>query len=539
MAHSNRTKIYSYFGKEALAGGLNVSDNPLILSPSEMTEANDITIAQSLARAKRPGEEYFHLSSFASTASYPEINEPIRGLIQYWRYPSGVSQPVAEDDIFLHSANKVWSIENRTSPAIDRSGAFSYSTTGIPSYQVFEGILYFCSTDTADGYRKWNGVTSTPGDAEAATPPPDGPGKYLGTFQGRMVMGGNPSFPFRLYISAPLDAEDWASAAATSLDFDYDGDPEGITAIFPPLDGRLFIATRRSIYELTASDPNDLNTYFVRRATKGIGCVGGKMYVATPNDIVFWSDRGLHSLAKIIVSDQTEITFLSREIQTLVTQQLAGNLINRGQMEWDEVENLIVTTVASSGQLENDTILTYNMTFNTWTVWTGVTARSLTTYINSSNKQVVMFGREDGNLGLFNKDLTTRFGEGFSANFKTGKLFPGGNIGYQKVFRKLTVLLSSSKRSQIQINWTVDNDNSQSSQGTETYTIGDTSSLLGSTFILGQSTLGFGRFIPFTLEVGATGYNIQFEIVVTGDGDFDFYGFTVEVEDAYEAIGSS
>lgn len=516
-------KTYVFRGSQGLNGGLNVSDDPLIVGPNEMTVAKNVLISNSLSRRKRPGQEAYHLSSFASTASYPTLGEPIRGIIQYWRYASATGE--VQEDLFLHSEDKVWSIASRTDPAIDRTGALVLSETGIPQYQIFEGILYFVSSQTADGYNKWNGLATTPGNAEAATAPPDGVGKLLGTYRGRMLMAGNPDFPFRLYVSASLDAEDWVSADATSLDLTYDGDPNGITAILPEKDGRVYIATRRSIYELSG---DTLNSFIVKRITQGIGCVGQGTVVALPNDILFASDRGVHSLRKIAVSDQTEYAFQSEKIQLLWTTLLATNLLEQARATWDEVNNIYEITVPSSGQLENDTVLSYNIGYGHWTLWDGISARSINQVL-LLNKQYVICGREDGNIVFLNPELTEDLDVGFVYQFKTGKFFPDDDVTSEHRFKAITILASTTSASAIQVNVYIEGKDG-TRQINRSVSFGTEADLLGSTFILGQSTLGIGRFVPARISIEETGFCMQLEIISGGSSDINFLGWSVEVE---------
>lgn len=526
MPKSSSTTYLNYFGKKGLGGGLNVSDNPLLVAPEEMTIADNVLVGTTLARRKRYGQEQYDTSdpTKVGTVNWPASNVPIRRIIQYNTFIAATGEPV--EYLFLHSADKVWSIANRTSGAVNQTGALVLSTTGIPSYQVFEGKLYFLSTATADGYNVWDGTVASPTAAVAATDPADGPGKYLGVYQGRMIMAGNVDFPFRLYISAPLDAEDWASVSATSLDFDFDGDPSGITAIFPQLEGRLYVATRRNIYELTGTTPA---TFVVRRVTKGIGCISHNSVVATPNDILFASDRGIHSLRKVMVSDQTEVEFLSKDIQRLWTNLLASNLLEQTDAVWDENLNLYLITVPSSGQTTNDTILAYNLSFGTWANWSGCRARSIDQVL-INNKAFVLIGREDGNVSFLTPTRQTDLGVGFTMRFKTGKIFPGDDIMGQKLFKSVGILASSTKLAQVQINWFVDSVDLTNSSG-KAVTFGTESDLLGSTFIMGLSTLGFGRFLPKRLSVDQVGFNFQLEIVCAGDSDIEFYGFVLEAEE--------
>jgi hypothetical protein len=63
-------------------------------------------------------------------------------------------------------------------------------------------------------------------------------------------------------------------------------------------------------------------------------------------------------------------------------------------------------------------------------------------------------------------------------------------------------------------------------------TLGDSSSLLGSTFVLGVSTLGIGRFIPLRVSVQDVGYNFQLQITASGESSLEFHGWVLEVDDA-------
>ena len=520
------SRFYNFFNERlGLKGGFNISDDELIVGPSEMSVAKNVLIGQTLSRKKRPGLDAYHTSSYEGTASYPSSGVPIRGILQYYRYGSGTGE--VYEDVFLHQAAKVWSIDTRTSPGVDRTGSLTLSTTAIPCYQVFEGILYFVSSDVADGYNKWNGLAATPGNAESATGPADGDGTLLGTYAGRMLMAGNPDFPFRLYISAALDAEDWASMDATSIDLSYDGDPVGITAVFPELNGRCYIATRRSIYELTGTTVSDLS---VTRVTRGVGCVGFGTVVAVPNDILFASTRGVHSLKKVVVSDQSEITFLSRDIQKLWVSMLNAQRLRYGQATWDESLNLYVLTVPTSGQSTNDTVLVYNMTYGYWTLWDDVDARSVSTVL-IQDQQYVLTGRENGRIAFLNPTKTTDFGSGYTFQMRTGKFFPDSKMTNEFKFMSVTALFSVTQPSNISVGWSIDSRDGTRT-GSRTAVLGTGTDVLGSSFVLGESSLGLGSFLPVRFSIEETGYNFRLEITAGGTSDVNFLGWILEVEDA-------
>lgn len=528
------SRYLNFFGQKGLKGGLNVSDNPIIVPPEQMVIANNVAIAQTLARKKRGGLTAYHTGSYAGGAEFPassvtpSASTAIRGLIQYWRYGSFTGEP--SEDLFLHQGSKVWSIPNRTDPATDRTGALTLDSSGIPCYQVFEGILYFANTVTGDGYNKWNGLGVLPGNAETANPPDDGVPKFLRAHIGRMWAAGVGTFPFRLYYSAPLDAEDWSqSSDGGSLDFSYDGDPDGITAIFPPFQGRLFVATRRKIYEITGYSVDD---FVVQPVTQGIGCISHNSVVATPNDVIFASDRGIHSLAKLITSDQSAVTFLSRDIQTLWVNLTNRSLLNRTAAIWEENSNSYIVTLTPAGSTQQTTTLVYNLEFGTWTVWDDLDARSVANIL-ISDQSYLLCGREDGNIAFVDPskryDLSNT--NGFPLQFKSGKIYPSDQIDTQWRVLSVTVLCSCTHASTFSVGWTMDTIDGQQSDS-ESVTIGNDTDVLGSTFILGQSRLGFGRFIPKRVTVEKIGYNFQLDIRASGQSNIEFYGWILEVDDA-------
>jgi hypothetical protein len=537
MAQRRSTKL-KFFGKEALLGGLNVTDNPIIVPPNQMVVAQNVAISQTLARKKRGGLERYSTGSFAGNGTdYPLVASgassaltAIRGIIQYFRYGSATGEPA--EDIFVHQDDKVWQIPNRTEVAINRTGGLTLSNLTIPSYQVFEGILYWCESD--ETYYKWNGLPTILGDAEDANPPDDGAGKFLRAHQGKMWMAGNSLYPFRLYYSTTFDGDDWSSVAPSnggSLDLDYDGDPEGITAIFPPFQGRLYVATRRKIYEVTGVDASDFQ---VRPITQGIGCVSHNSVVAVPNDIIFCSDRGVHSLRRLQVSDQSEVTFLSRDIQKLWVSLLNRNLLNRAWATYDETSNSYILSVVGSGQSENNTLLVYNIEYNVWTNWQGIDARSLNLLL-LSGQSYILCGREDGEIAFVNPTRSFDLEEisGFALNFKTGKIYPANEIDTQFRVHSVTILASTTRASNIGVGWTLDTIDGQRS-GTKSVALGDDASALGSTFVLGSSTLGFGQFIAKKVTVDQVGYNFQLSITASGTSDIEFYGFILEVSNEDE-----
>lgn len=523
MARTKTTTRYSYFGQDGLGGGLT-SENPIYVSKNQMVVADNILVSTSLVRRKRGGQEKYHTGSYDTTASYPASGtataaRAIRGVTDYWRTASLSGIPTS--DLFLHQSTNVWSIDDRTSVGVNRTGSLTLSGTSVPCYRAFNQKIYFCSTVTADGYNKWDGAAAS---AVAVTAPTDGVGKFLCTHLGRMVMAGQDSFPFRVYLSKPLDPEDWTTGGATSLDLDDDGDPQGITGL-SSFQGRLYVFTRRSIYEITGTTAA---TFVVLRISNGIGALSHASIVQVPNDIIFASDRGVHSLRQVASGRQTESTFISRDIQKLWTELLNTSLYSRIWACYDDTINCYIVSVPSSGQLLNDQLLVFNIEFGIWTVWPDIQARSICNVILSNQKNILI-GKETGVLALINKSTRSDFGEGYTARFKTGVLYPG-SVETEKVFKSITVFASTTTEGQFSVGWNIDGKK----YGSKTVNLITGQDVLGTTFVLGQSRLGIGQYVPHTISLDDIGYGIQVEIIVGGTSDLEFYGFILEVEDVNE-----
>lgn len=520
------SRKYVFLGSNGFDGGLS-SENSIAISPNKMVIADNILVGTAPTRRKRGGMEKFHTGTFDQTASYPPTGVAVRGIIEFFRTASLAGNPTS--DIFLHQATKVWSIHDRTSVGVNRTGALVLSPNSIPCYQPFNQKLYFCSTVNADGYNKWDGASAT---ASAATAPSDGPGKYICSHLGRMVMAGNNDFPFRVYLSSALEPENWSSTApsnSTSLDLDDNGDPQGITGIIS-FQSRLYVFTRRSTYEITGTDPT---TFVVLRVSDGIGCIGHASIATIPNDIVFASDRGVHSLKQLSSGRQTESTFLSRDIQRLWTELVNASRFAQFMAAYDEtINSYVVTTVAGSDTTNSD-CLVYNIEFGTWTQWKSIDARSISLAFISNKKQLII-GRENGQIAYLGRPTRLDFGQSYGARFKTGVLYPGGDITIEKRFISITVLASTTSPAAVGVSWNVDGKHG----GTKSISVTAGEDLLGSTFVLGQSILGIGQYLPYTISIDEVGHGIQVDFNIQSQGDVEFYGFILEAENANPVYGT-
>lgn len=609
-------------GKEFLNAGLNVTDNPLIADFNEMVEARNILIGSTLARKKRGGQEYFNTDATDSTANYPlnpknnggADGDAIRGLYEFWRYDSGTGNP--KTSLMVRSGTKIWGINARTGAATDLTGGItSLQTTGIITFQTFEGRVYWTSTNPLEGLYCWDGVsasaeevvniaasfdaavsgvtgnvelsadiTGTIGnsillsgdgaktlntlvsDWNTANPsntvtldsangtdvpagatsmqlagglqklPPDGTPSYIVSHGGRMWAFGVPGFPYRLYASEFYDATSWAvnvfgssgtAAEPTSLDLDPFGDPRGITGAVS-FQGKLYTFMQRAIFEVSGFTINDFSVQTINRQ---IGSISHHSIVAVENDVIYASERGVLKLSSTDKAIESDYAFASRPISRLWNESLNRNIQENYSATYDERENLYLLSVASSGQTEGDTILVYNVQNNVWATWDNHRARVLSTYIVDGVNRTIA-GREDGIISVMGSETRKDLGKAYTSKYKTGILFPGGEMDVEHMFKHLTLLASTDGDGSLTLNMFVDSK----LVNTETVDITSGKDLLGTTFVLGQSALGSGIFIPTTWPIGAKGYGFQIEVIINTENDVETYGFMVDLVSADQRV---
>lgn len=617
---SRDTRRIRFNGKEFLNAGLNVTDNPLIVTPQEMVEAPNILVGSTPARKKRGGQAYFNTNDSDATANYPlnpknnggSDGDPILGIYEFWRYDFTSGSP--KSTLLVRQGSKIWGIDSRTDVAIDLTGSLVLPTTGSVTFQAFEGRVYWTSTNDLEGLYCWDGQSATAIQVEnvkasineaipgvtgnlhieadvggtlgnsvsmvsdgiddvntivanwnAANPnntvtlisangtdvpavgnielsgglqklPPDGVPSYIVSHNGRMWGFGVPGYPYRLYASEFYDAESWATnpfgstgtaEEPTSLDLDPFGDPLGINGGVS-FQGRFYAFMGKAIFEVSGFTIND---FAVRTISRQVGCVGHKTIQVIGNDVIYASERGILRLSSTDKAIETDYAFLSRPLSKLWNEKLNRSLSHQYSASYDESDNLYLLSCSSAGNNINDTILVYNVQSDLWTIWDNHKARVLSTYIVDGVSRVIS-GREDGILALLGDKVRKDLGASFTARFRTGILFPGGEMDIEHIFKSITILASTDGIGTLTLNAYVDSKLAMS----ETLDVTSGKDILGTSFILGQSILGNGVFLPITHRIGDKGYGLQLEVLFNTEDDVEVYGFMADVKSADHRI---
>lgn len=360
--------------------------------------------------------------------------------------------------------------------------------------------------------------------------PPDGTPGYIVSHLGRMWAFGVVGFPYRLYYSSFYNATEYATAdfgasglAAEpgSLDLDPFGDPSGINGAVS-FQNRLYVFMQRSQFEIQG---NTINNFQVNTLNRQIGCIGHHTIVPVGNDVIYASERGILKMSSTDKAIQSEYGFASRPISRLWNESLNRGVPLNYSATYDEQDNLYLLSATSEGNTTNDTILALNVQNMVWSVWDGHKARSLATYVIGGINRVIA-GREDGIISVLGEESRLDLGLPFSRapKFKTGFVYPGEEIDLQYIWRHATILASSDGKASITLNAYVDTKLVSSIP----IEIDSGRDLLGSTFVLGQSALGQGVFVPETISLEGQGYGLQLEVVFNTSTDVEIFGFMVE-----------
>lgn len=340
----------------------------------------------------------------------------------------------------------------------------------------------------------------------------------------------------RLHYSETGNAEIWNGLGDSgALDIGVgDGDTTGITAIFPPYHGALYVAKRTKLYKVTGDSPE---TFQVTLVSDGIGCVGPLAVCAVDqDDIYFVSDRGVHGLSMTEQLGDFPISFLSADIQPTVNDLWVGT--RRKYIVAKYVPNLnsvvFAVTDSTTGQSYNNTLWFYNIPLKAWFPWPNVPCQSLIVANDDDKKRMYIGGNTSrlarAQTGL-NYDVSTGGSNvAISYTVKTGLLFPENQPFLMNTFRRFILYYRPQGTHTITVSLKIDNGAAQSIAFSQV----DTGSVLGTTLTLGSSALGYTFVMaPYAQTIDGHGRGIEVTITQSGiQEDAEIQGFAIEYEPA-------
>lgn len=530
-------------------GGINVGEDPIVLGltaegQQQLSEGENIIYTTKTGQKKRGGQARFstvqmHDGSTAST--------PVDGIYATTFWSLGTATTKSEDLVVVAEQGRMYH-----APAYGSLIALVFSGV-TPTFSQGQVTSEAMNEKLFIGYSKTNGPLVYSGNsgvvslasASSAVVGFFPPGFILRQHLNRMFSAGDASNPDRLSYSGAETPFAYGTAGGFIDILPGDGDPQGITAIFPPVNSNeLYVAKRTSIFKIdtTSGDPND---WAVIPVSRGVGCIAHNSAAAIDQgDVFFASDRGIHSLQQVI--SQTAVIsgrFLSAPIQPAYDESTNKTGISA---IWAPDLNSYLFNLQRSGQTYGENVWGFNVERGAWYQWTSVPSNFLFKRLNTSTEAFQYYALGDStsssNRGYINKlqqdelwDFNSSTGA-ITTIISTGLLYPDGVFFQERNFVNLVLLVRSRDESQIQVSYRIDEINSGAGTLQQRVIgnniLGDVDYLLGTTFVLGAPS----GAKPLYLHIGGVGNAIKVTIRHDTIGkDLEVYGLGIEFDPSEES----
>ena len=586
-----RTQTFNLF---PWLGGLNTSLDESTIPSNQLTVADHITMDVRPSKRKRDGIDHAWDDVTSGTVS-------IIGLHDYWYGTSsktqriigvgnnrtiksyttgGVSTSLTEsnksitdisvanptvitsaahglttgDQITISGSNSTPSVDGSHSVTVTGTNTFTIpvnvtvqGTTGTwvsrtwsgtltqVSMKTFNNRTVICTDGTNNMPKLWDGTTFSGllGNPPAAS--------IVNEHFGRLFTNDKTNVD-RLHFSPVHDHTTWQGKGDSGA-FDVgtgDGDPDGITAIFPTFKGNLFVAKRTKLYRIITPSNNPAE-WIVELISSSIGCTNHNSVVPIgQDDVFFMSERGIHSLAATANYGDFESTFVSTDIQKTFRDTFAQSRLKYSAAAYDSSLNSVAFCVTESSMSNADTtkstsiygtalttsknnaIYLYNIQQKAWYRWGGTAGESIVNIRDSSDsKQRFLLGTHISRISRTKNGTNYDLSHGdviksIAYKINTGYIFPDGNPYQLKAFKRLILYYKPMSSHNITVNVKIDNQ----TVGTEnqlSFSQSQDTALLGSTFTLGSSTLGYSRQMgPYSQSIMGVGRSIKIEIIEDG-----------------------
>jgi hypothetical protein len=349
----------------------------------------------------------------------------------------------------------------------------------------------------------------------------------IGEHQGRLLLDDKDN-PDRLHYSPVQDHTQWQGRGDSgAVDFfKGDGDPNGLSAIFPSFKGQVIVGKESRIDRVAGED---ITTDPVLPLSTGIGAVAHKAVVAVDmDDVPFPSRRGFHSLVATDTTGDFESNFLSKKIQPSF-QSWEVERLKYMQGAFIQPLNSVAWTVAEEGDSTQSALWLFNIERQEWYRWPNADAQSVTSARDAGGKIRLLTGSSDGRLHFWQNGTYSDLGsQGISYRIKSGTIYVDGSPETVKMFKKLKLYFRPRGDFNFTVYFKVDNFPVQALTFDQTAD----SDELGGEFILGQSILGNASTLaPFTKDITGIGRGCSIEVFQSGaEGQVEIYGYAIEYE---------
>lgn len=508
-------------------GGLETVSVPGTITVGRLFDGDNFIVDINGSKKKIPGVTR---QDTGGTALAP-VGEA-KGLFDFWRTSGAVKAretiAVASGKIYADGGDGIY---------IDITGSFSIAPEDNVSIETFFGLLVL-AFETNPGNQVLKYDQSGTVQALGGNPPN---GKYLRTWQNKLWIGGISGAPDRLVGSVNDDPEDWVVGnGAEYIDIDQgDQDPIGITGLMPPFYGRFMVGKRRSLYEIVPAS----TTFGVRVISSGgIGLLSHGSASSIENDVIFASEKGIHSIGMTDKFGEVESTYLSYPIQNYYLESLNYDRADNMRSIYVPELNSYLLAYTSVGYTTNNILLGYNIGKQEWfKADRNVSAFAKYSDPTDAFKTKVLLINDSGKVGVLDTRksgrVVTWFDEQITMTLRTGAIYPMGPHK-EVTFKRIRMFYKpqSVTNSKITIEYLV---NGRYVSTLEFSQEPNSGALIGSSVIGVDYIGGGGTIIHSSRELKGVGSSIEFvvnHVPVADDDDCELFGIVIEYEFAGETF---
>lgn len=511
-------KIFPHDGAE------NSTKHPLLISPKDIVSSNNIAYSTYSTKIKRPGIK----RQFSS--NLPNNLIGLNGF-DFWRLGTQRTVIYNGKRLFAYRSDGTFD---------DITGTFSLPVNEVVSFTAYQGLLIICFGDGATPPKAW---TQTGAIFDLHSTAPNAP--FCRIWLNRLWMP-DPTVPGRLLYSQTGNVQ-FTGGDSGAIDLDpNDDNPDGITAIFPPYFGDLYVAKRFCIYRISPVIlSNGTQVFSSLKIIDGVGCNSHNAAIAVESDIIFTDDRGVHKLSSTNKLSAVDTSFLSADIQPDWVNGVNFNRARYMTACYDRTLNSYILTYPGISRLYPNSVWGYSIAVDKWYQWNNYNHPCVFRYLEPLSKRVrTMVCSDNGDIGIIDESKTLDYSKPISLRFQSGLITPGGAPQDQFSFQFITAIFTPQATGTFTITYKIDGRTIE----TLTFDMEDTSlgDELGIDFITGVSVLGgIPKVKLFKRRMKGYGMISEFFIehiaqsTENNDEKFEFLGLILDVDRVSQVIGTS
>ena len=520
---ASRNKYFELF---PWVGGVNNSLDPSTIPSNQLVKAEHAVFGTRPSRKKREGITLNWDSNVSNSAK-------VIGIKDFW-YDDIINNAKIKRLVGVHDNGNIYSYNTAgaaTLLALDGGATPWPNPVTIASFEVMNNQLGIFVDGLGNTPKRWDGVNDV---FDLGGDPPDA--AFARSHLGRLWTN-DKNNKDRLHYCTTGNPEEWNGVGDSgALDIGLgDGDPSGITAIFPTYKGDLFVAKKTKLYRVTGYTPE---TFSISLVSSGVGCIShNSIAQVDQDDMVFASERGFHSLVATANFGDFQGAFLSRDIQDTFNNDFSKPRLPYIKGSYLSQINSVAFTITDSALSTsyNNTVWLYNFEQKAWYSWPNIPCESIG-YSTDDDKNRWFLGGITGRIyktfnGL-NYDISeTGVNTAIRFQIKTGIIYVDDQRYLIKGFKKFSLIFNPVGVFTLTVTIKIDNYSSQSFAFTSDSGL---VFLLGVSFILGTSTLGGSLALaPYTIGIDGYGRGIQIMIEQNNvDQQVEIQGMGIEYRSA-------